>query len=93
MPRFVRNFWIETDVDGASRTLAGGPRRKDGGFKTVIYAKINGDPHVVARIEGRVMSNGNLILNVVSGPRTENYQQYDLSDVGRMWEDEKLKEP
>lgn len=42
MPRNVRNFWIELDVDGKKTKVATGPRSKDGGFTAKILMRENG---------------------------------------------------
>jgi len=39
MPRNVRNFWIELDVDGRKSRVETGPIRKDGGFSLTIRAR------------------------------------------------------
>ena len=38
MPRNVRNFWLDLDVDGRSR-IETGPRSKDGGFRLTILIR------------------------------------------------------
>ena len=35
----MRNFWIETCIDGRKHLLRGGPRRRDGGFTLNIHQK------------------------------------------------------
>ena len=39
MPRNVRNFWVELDVDGRRSRVETGPVRKDGGFSLTIRAR------------------------------------------------------
>ena len=46
MPRVVRNFWLEADVDGRVSTVAGGPRGKDGGITLRIYQRSGGEEDV-----------------------------------------------
>lgn len=36
MPRNVRNFWIEANIDGRTSKVATGPASKDGGFDLEI---------------------------------------------------------
>ena len=38
----MRNFWIESDIDGRETILSGEPRRKDGGMRTDIYMRDEG---------------------------------------------------
>ena len=69
MPRNVRNFWIEADVDGKKQSVATGPRRKDGGFDMTILMRDDGE---VSRqkyltILGRVnQTTGELKLHVTA---------------------------
>ena len=42
MPRNVRNFWIELDVDGRKSRIETGPVRKDGGFSLTIRNREQG---------------------------------------------------
>ncbi len=43
MPRNVRNFWIEAQVDGRKHDVATGPRRADGGIYLRVYIRDSGD--------------------------------------------------
>jgi hypothetical protein len=42
MPKNVRNFWIEIEVDGNKSKVATGPISKDGGFSCIILMRENG---------------------------------------------------
>lgn len=42
MPRNVRNFWIDADIDGRKETLSGGPNNKTGGMRAKIYMRDKG---------------------------------------------------
>lgn len=53
MPRNVRNFWIEVEIDGRTTKLAGGPRSKDGGFTLRIKQRSKGDIITPVHIEGK----------------------------------------
>jgi hypothetical protein len=65
MPRCIRNFWIELNVDGKRTPVATGPRRADGGFALRIFMRENGSvSEKVLRISGSALHNGTLILNV-----------------------------
>ena len=39
----LRNFWVESFIDGRKTLLASGPRRKDGEMHTVIKVKEEGN--------------------------------------------------
>jgi hypothetical protein len=66
MPRNVRNFWIEINVDGASKTIATGPRNANGGFSMTIYQRDKGTVSKALRVDGRVNSRGELVLTAGS---------------------------
>lgn len=42
MPRNVRNFWIELEVDGKKERVATGPRNREGGFQCCIKMRSDG---------------------------------------------------
>ena len=52
MPRNVRNFWIEAEVDGRKTPIAFGPQGKDGGFSLTVYMRNEGKVEWVADITG-----------------------------------------
>ena len=62
MPRNVRNFWLEANIDGRDTTLEGGPISKDGGFRLTIYQRHNGDVVKALDITGQVSHDGELQL-------------------------------
>ena len=64
MPRNVRNFWIELQVDGKKVPIATGPRGKDGGFVCTIRMRDNGQVTKPLTVVGRVMENGTLVLDL-----------------------------
>jgi hypothetical protein len=61
-PRTVRNFWIETQADGVNTVQATGPRSKDGGFRTTIAMRNNGQVATAVEINGYVRTDGTLVL-------------------------------
>jgi hypothetical protein len=63
MPRNVRNFWIELEVDGKKEPVASGPRSKDGGFRLDILQRSKGTITRALSVSGRVDSTGRLVLN------------------------------
>lgn len=64
MPRNVRNFWITLSVDGSQKTIATGPRAKDGGFDLQIKQRSAGGIELTADIIGRVTTDGQIVLSV-----------------------------
>lgn len=43
MPKQVRNFWLELQVDGRETKIATGPKPADGDFSIVIRIRENGE--------------------------------------------------
>lgn len=62
MPRNVRNFWIELEVDGRETKVACGPARKDGGFYMTVKMRDGGEITKALFIEGKADDDGNLTL-------------------------------
>jgi len=63
MPRNVRNFWLELEVDGKKEKVATGPRSADGGFYLTILIRETGDvSDTRLNLEGRVMADGTLAV-------------------------------
>ena len=52
MPRNVRNFWIDANIDGRQETLSGGPQGKNGGFTLTVKMRDNGDIKTVLTVQG-----------------------------------------
>lgn len=71
MPRNVRNFWIETLIDGQRTAVRGGPAAKDGGFDMMIYQRDDGNVVDVLTVLGRVRHDGVLELIVRQRDGTE----------------------
>jgi hypothetical protein len=67
MPRNVRNFWIDLDVDGKKEKVATGPKSKDGGFDMALYWRSHGAVHQALRLVGRADGNGKLHLKIWDG--------------------------
>lgn len=61
MPRNVRNFWIEVNVDGRKSRIATGPIRKDGGFQIVIKQRDRGGVVDSFEVTGFVNSESELL--------------------------------
>lgn len=58
MPRNVRNFWIEGNINGKATKIASGPVRKDGGFTLTIYMRNKGEVCPVVDISGWTNPDG-----------------------------------
>lgn len=74
MPRNVRNFWIEAEVDGRKTPVALGPQGKDGGFHLTVYMRNKGEVEAVLGLEGRVEGK-NLELWIDAGEVGEEGQE------------------
>jgi hypothetical protein len=69
MPRNVRNFWIQLDVDGRKERIATGPRNKDGGFEMQILMREDGcisDKRV--EIRGYVAHDTGKLVLIITSP-------------------------
>jgi len=62
MPRNVRNFWIELEVDGRKQRIATGPRSKDGGFSLTVKMRDQGEIITALGVEGFACSDNTLVL-------------------------------
>ncbi len=64
MPRNVRNWWIEGEIDGRGLVKVGGPRAADGGFRLTVYQRDRGDVATACVLRGWVDGSGVLRLDV-----------------------------
>jgi len=71
MPRNVRNFWIEADIDGRKSAFASGPVRADGGISLRILQRDGGGIITALRVNGYVDREGRITLEV-SAPDSAN---------------------
>ena len=62
----VRNFWVETAVDGRKNIDASGPKSKDGGVTVKVYGRIRGQSMLVLTLYGSAGPNGQLQLAVIA---------------------------
>ncbi|MEE8361711.1 MAG: hypothetical protein V3R71_06115, partial [Gemmatimonadales bacterium] len=71
MPRNVRNFWVELEVDGRRERVATGPQGKDGGFELTIKQRFKGEIVNVLTVKGvalqQVKKAGTLALLIEPG--------------------------
>lgn len=58
----LRNFWVESFIDGRKSLLASGPRRKDGQMRTVIRVKEGGNSVEAVSIVCFPTEQGNRIV-------------------------------
>ena len=63
-PQAVRNFWIETEVDGKQERLASGPKAKDGGFETTVYVRDHGQVTNALTMRGEANPDGTLTVRI-----------------------------
>lgn len=64
MPRNVRNFWIEVEIDGRTTKLAGGPQSKDGGFVLTIKQRSKGSIIEPLHIQGYAQEDRTLRMTI-----------------------------
>lgn len=57
----MRNFWIETKIDGRKTNLTGGPKNKHGGLTTSLYIRNDGCSELACKI---VCEENDAILTV-----------------------------
>ena len=60
MPRNVRNFWIELQVDGRRSMVKTGPVAKGGEFRIDLYIRDGGAVKDAGAIHGRCYADGTL---------------------------------
>jgi hypothetical protein len=60
----MRNFWINSNIDGRQTELAGGPRSKDGEMSTALYVKSKGSSVKALSVDCIPSDNGDLLVKV-----------------------------
>lgn len=64
MPRHVRNFWIEADIDGRKNVVKTGPNQKDGGFSLRLRMREAGEiSDKVIYLHGTAREDGTLTVS------------------------------
>lgn len=81
MPRNVRNFWIEADIDGRKSAFASGPVRKDGGFELTIKMRSEGSIVEAISAHGWVDEQGNIRMWV--RPKGAEWDGEELSFLSK----------
>lgn len=64
MPRTVRNFWVQGQVDGRRSQISGGPRARDGGLALTLYQRRKGAVETALRVNCSASTDGTLTLEV-----------------------------
>ena len=64
MPRVVRNFWAEVDVDGKETVMAGGPKNKEGGLTIKVLQRSKGDIAHAIDVRCFVKTDGKLCTQI-----------------------------
>jgi len=67
MPRNVRNFWVEANIEGRRTMLSGGPQGKLDGLHLYLYQRDKGDITTALRVHASADRYGALTL-AVFGP-------------------------
>ena len=67
MPRIVRNFWIDLDVDGRKHAVATGPRSRNGGLRLTLQQCNEGCLDKALEINCYCGSDGQLHTRVYAG--------------------------
>lgn len=67
MPRNVRNFWLDADIDGKATRLSGGPVNKEGGMTATLKIRDDGTVHKALTINAFAYPDGRLLVNVFDG--------------------------
>lgn len=67
MPRFVRNSWVDIDVDGWASSIGRGPRRKDGTMSAKFFVRNSGS--VRRSITVQTFVDGNRLTLEVRDPQ------------------------
>lgn len=75
MPRNVRNFWIEAQIDGRASQIAAGPVKKDGGFDLEIMIRDKGWVSRCLDIIGRALPDGTLSVQVIANRAADTYPE------------------
>jgi hypothetical protein len=70
MPRNVRNFWLELNVDGSKSRVETGPRSANGGFSLTIYQRDSGSIVKALDVWGHIDDSGKIRLQVTGRPGT-----------------------
>lgn len=83
MPKNVRNFWLEADIDGRKTKLVGGPQPKNGGMYIELFVRHKGEVRPLCSIHcynEANYSNGDPNKNIVLiSFKDKNDKVYDFS--------------
>ena len=59
----LRNFWLETEIDGRKTKLKGGPKSRTGGLCTKLYVRDNSKSILACKVVCREC-DGDLIVMI-----------------------------
>lgn len=62
MPRNVRNWWIEAEIDGRTARIGAGPQSQNGGIFLRVLQRQQGGIIEALRAVGEVQADGRLCL-------------------------------
>ena len=60
----MRNFWLDSDIDGRQTSLSGGPRASDGGMNVTVRQRENGKSVVACKVKCYKRNDGLLVTSV-----------------------------
>ena len=83
MPRNVRNFWLELEVDGKKTKVATGPVGKDGGFCLIVKQRDEGEVTIAGWLVGLVDGEGGLTLKWEASPTNTDSADMVLNETKR----------
>lgn len=58
----LRNFWLETEIDGRKTKLKGGPKSRTGGMRTKVYVRDQGTSVLACKIICRECGNDLIVM-------------------------------
>ena len=64
MPRNVRNFWVDAEIDGRETRLTGGPVARDGGISIHVQMRDGREITLPLKVNGFARPDGSLRLIV-----------------------------
>ena len=67
----IRNFWMETNVDGRESVVSGGPRSKDGGMTAVFHIRNKGGSQKALVVNCFANDDGALKINIFDAQKRE----------------------
>lgn len=74
----LRNFWIESKIDGRKAKITGGPRAGNGGFDLQVRMRDNASSKMVVGMSGYYKGDNiiGLTINIVDPATGENFTKH-----------------